>query len=103
MSILGDPYYDKAQLITEQVLNKMDFNELIFSYLCIEVDFKFSDETKYPCIPTRVDNDVDIYPLKGTSVITGVEYLKAKNMGCVLKVKNCVYVPFRLLKEIEKT
>jgi hypothetical protein len=60
----------------------------------MDVEFLFPEETKYPCIPTRVDKDVDIYPLKGTSTITGSEYIAAKSMGCKIKVKTCVYVPF---------
>jgi len=70
----------------------------------MEVDFSFPSVTKYPCIPTRVDDDVDIYPLKGTSIITGIEYLMAKAMGCKIVVKNCIHVPFtKAPKEEYKT
>jgi len=94
MSILGTPCYEKVRILSSVELNKMDYKNLIFSYLSIEVEFSFPYNTKYPCIPTRVDDDVDIYPLKGVSVITGAEYLLAKAMNCRMIVKDCVYVPF---------
>ncbi|KAI1430456.1 hypothetical protein GGR50DRAFT_702051, partial [Xylaria sp. CBS 124048] len=73
--------------------------DLVLNYLILEVDFTFKEGTKYPCIPTRVDDDVDIYPLKGTSIITGSEYLVALSMGCKLYVKGGVIIPFKRLVE----
>jgi len=64
------------------------------NYIILDVTFEFKKDTKYPCITTRVDNDVDIYPLKGRSTITGPEYLAAKAMGCKLFVKSGVIIPF---------
>jgi len=95
MSILGHPDTDKAVRIYDKTVIGMSSNTLIFNYIILDVEFKFKKGTKYPCIPTRVDNNVDIYPLEGVSTITGVEYLVAKSMGCNLKVKEGVLIPFK--------
>lgn len=95
MSILGDPDYSKARRIFNKTVESMDANDLLLNYLVIEVDFVFPLSVKYPSIPTRVDDDMDIYPLKGTSIITGSEYLVAKSMGCRLYVKEGVIIPFK--------
>src|ERR1700712_241431 len=73
----------------------MSDSDLLLNYIVLEVDFSFPKDVKYPSIPTRVDDDVDIYPLKGTSSITGCEYLVAKSMGCRLYVKEGVLIPFK--------
>lgn len=98
MSILGDPLYDKAVRLYQKTIIKMSEEELILNYIMVEVDFEFPDIIKYPCIPTRVDDNIDIYPLKGRSTITGCEYLVAKNMGCKLYVREGVMIPFKRSK-----
>jgi hypothetical protein len=95
MSILGHPDTDKAVRVFDKTVKGMDINTLIFNYIILDVDFKFTKNTKYPCIPTRVDNNVDIYQVEGTSTITGVEYLVAKSMGCRLYVKDGILIPFK--------
>jgi hypothetical protein len=94
MCLLGDPKLDKAARVYKNIINKMSDEELMLSYLVIDVDFKFPPNTKYPSIPTRVDNDVDIYPLEGRSIITGPEYVTAKSIGCNLRVRSGVIIPF---------
>lgn len=105
MSILGHPDYNKAVRLTKVDVDRMEKDPLLFlfSYTVLEVEFKFDEKTKYPCIPARVDEDVDIYPLEGKSVITGPEYLVALSMGCKMTVKDGVRIPFRGYKtEIEE-
>lgn len=95
MSILGDPNYDKVSYLFNKTLDDMKAEDLLFNYIAVDVEFEFPVSVKYPCIPTRVDNDVDIYPRKGRSIITGPEYLAARSMGCRLFLKHGVIVPFK--------
>lgn len=94
MTLLGHPDYDKASRLYNNTIQKMTSRDLLLNYIIVEVDFKFKKNVKFPCIPTRVDNDIDIYPLEGRSIITGSEYLVAKSMGCDLSVRSGVLVPF---------
>lgn len=95
MSILGDPDYNKATYIFNNTVEKMSYRDLLFNYIIVDVDFKFHKDIKYPCIPTRVDDNVDIYPMEGRSTITGCEYFVARSMGCRLHVRTGVMVPFK--------
>lgn len=94
MSILGHPNYNKAVTIYNKTVINMKREDLILNYIVLDVEFDFPKTVKYPCIPTRVDDDVDIYPRTGRSTITGVEYYVALSMGCKLIVKSGVMVPF---------
>lgn len=96
MSILGHPDTEKAVRVFNNTVVGMSIKDLLFNYIILDVEFEFPEETKYPSIPTRVDDNVDIYPLKGRSMITGCEYLVAKKAGCRLIVKDGVLIPFKL-------
>ena len=95
MSILGDPSYEHAAYLFDKTVKTFSYKDLLFNYIALDVEFKFPSNVKYPCIPTRVDDNVDIYPRYGRSVITGAEYLVAKSMGCKLYVKSGVIIPFK--------
>jgi len=95
MSILGHPDTEKGVRIFNKTVQNMSPKDLLFNYIIVDVEFKFDKNTKYPCIPSRVDDNVDIYPLEGRSTITGCEYLVAKSMGCRLYVKDGVMIPFK--------
>lgn len=95
MSILGHPDTEKAVRVFNKTVENMSADVLIYNYIILEVTYKFDKKTKYPCIPTRVDDNVDIYPLEGSSTITGLEYLVAKSMGCHLVVKDGIMIPFK--------
>lgn len=95
MSMLGDPDYKRAAYVFNKTIEKMNYRDLLLNYIMVDVDFKFPDNVKYPCIPTRVDDDIDIYPKQGRSTITGCEYFVAKSMGCRLHVRTGVIVPFK--------
>ena len=101
MSILGHPDVEKAGRIYDKTVKEMTPDKLLLNYIVLDVEFKFPSNTKYPSIPTRVDDNVDIYPLEGRSTITGSEYLVAKSMGCRLLVKSGVMIPFDLNKKEE--
>lgn len=96
MSILGHPNVDKARRIFNKTVINMSNEDLLFNYIVVDVDFEFNNKTKYPCIPCRVDDNVDIYPIKGNSIITGCEYLVAKSMGCRLYVNDGILIPFNI-------
>jgi hypothetical protein len=102
MSILGHPDVEKAGRIYDKTVKEMTPDKLLLNYIVLDVEFKFPSNTKYPCIPTRVDDNVEIYPLEGRSTITGAEYLVAKSMGCRLLVKSGVMIPFDLTKKVSK-
>ena len=95
MSILGHPDLDQAVHIYNKTLLKMSNEDLLLNYIVVDVEFTFPDNVKYPCIPARVDDEVDIYPLSGRSTITGSEYLVAKSMGCRLHARSGVMIPFK--------
>jgi hypothetical protein len=46
--------------------------------------------TPYPLTP------LPPYPLKGSAVLTGAEYLQAKNQGCKFEIEVVNYIPFNL-------
>jgi hypothetical protein len=102
MAILGNPDYKQAKTITEESLNLLSDADLIRNYIILSVKFKFPDEVKYPSIPCQVDETTTIYPLSGKAVITGIEYLLAKNQGCVFTdIEDIFMIPFER-KEIQK-
>ena len=101
MSILGHPEYKYAVRLSDKEVKEMfdkDPRQFLFNYIVLDVKFKFDHKTKYPSIPARVDEHVDIYPLEGKSVITGPEYLVARSIGCDITVKEGVLIPFKGFK-----
>lgn len=93
MCILGHPDVEKAKRIFNQTVLKMDDIQFLFSYMILEVEFEFKPYTKYPCLPVK-SGDLEIYPLKGSTIITGPEYLVAKKMDCKMYVTDGVMIPF---------
>jgi len=99
MCILGHPLTGSAGRLYKDTMDKLSDNDLLLSYSVLEVKFEFPEGTKYPCIPTRVDDNIDIYPLRGVSTITGPEYIVAKNMGCEIEVLQGIMTPFERISE----
>lgn len=95
MSMLGDPDYSKGKIIFRKEIEQLSDEALIKSYIIIKASFIFPKNTKYPSIPVSVDEDLTIYPLKGDCVLTGAEYVLAKNQGCGVYIKYGYYIPFR--------
>ena len=79
---------------TIETLNSLAREEILFSYIIISVDFEFPSETKYPSIPCSVDENCTVYPLKGSAILTGAEYLLAKSQGCKFYIQDIFYTPF---------
>lgn len=94
MSMAGSPEYDKCKRITIQELQKMSKEEILFSYLILYADFEFPLGTKYPSIPCYVDESCTVYPLSGSCVLTGAEYLLASSQKCKLKIYEIYITPF---------
>jgi len=99
MAGLGNPDYNKGRMITVKQLEKMSFNEILYSYIIMKVKFKFNAKTKFPSIPVHIDETTSVYPLEGEAILTGSEYLLAKSQKCVLKISEIYYLPFEKSKE----
>lgn len=87
--------YKELKLLNQKQLEKYPTREFFLNYMAMEVVFEFPEEVKYPCIPQNVDEFTAIYPRTGKSVITGFEYLLAKNLGCKFKKVHAVSIPFK--------
>jgi hypothetical protein len=94
MSMAGHPDYAGYRRLTITDLNKLTNDEILFSYLIMSVEFEFPTNTKYPSIPCYVDENCTIFPLQGSAVLTGAEYILAKSQGCRLKIEDIHLVPF---------
>ena len=84
MCALGDPLYKGMRRLSQREMEKLSVEDLLKNYIAVETKFEFPSDVKYPCIPQNVDDTTTIYPMSGKSVITGFEYLQAKNEGCKL-------------------
>lgn len=102
MAGLGNPDYNKGRMITIRQLEKMSFNEVLYSYIIMKVKFKFKAKTKYPSIPVQIDETTSVYPLEGEAILTGAEYLLAKSQKCELKISDIYYLPFERTKKERK-
>ena len=95
MAMAGHPDYASCRRITLSELKSLSREEVLFSYLIINADFKFPVGTKYPSIPCTVDENCTVYPLRGNCVITGAEYLLAISQKCELKIHDIYLTPFQ--------
>jgi hypothetical protein len=101
MSGLGNPDYKKGRLLSIKQFEKMSFKDILFSYIIIKTTFKFKKNTKFPSVPNFIDETTTVYPLDGVEevLLTGPEYLLAKNQGCEFKISEIYYIPFEKDKE----
>jgi hypothetical protein len=99
MAGLGNPDYNKGRSISVRELEKMSFNDILYSYVIMKAKFQFNSKTKFPSIPANVDEDVSVYALEGESIINGAEYLLAKSQKCKLQISEIYYLPFEKDKE----
>ena len=95
MAMMGDPQYDRMRVLTTSELNELSDNDLLYSYTIIHCEFEFDEKVKYPSIGCFIDQTTTVYPLKGTGLLTGSEYLLAKSQGCMFKIIEVVYIPFK--------
>lgn len=95
MSMAGHPDYEKCVMLSNNELEKLTKDEILYSYLIIKAEFEFPEGTKYPSIPCYVDENCTVYPLKGNCILTGSEFLLAKSQKCKLKLNEIFYTPFK--------
>lgn len=74
LSQCGSPAYDKTVNLPS---NKVNFK---LGYSAVRVQFNFPPSIIYPPIPVTLEGKLNIYPLQGESLITGLEYLSAVNI-----------------------
>ena len=99
MAMMGDPNYDLARRLSPSEIKLMSDNELLYSYTTIEVKyFRFPDLT-YPSIGFFADEITTVYPRSGKGVLSGSEYVAAKNQGCYMELEGGTVIPFKLKKE----
>lgn len=95
--MLGDPNYDLARRISPSEIKVMTDNELLYSYTTIEVEnYRFPGSINYPSIPCYSDEVTTVYPLTGKAILTGSEYIAARNQGCNMDLRGGTLIPFRL-------
>lgn len=83
------------------MIKKSD-TELINSYIIIIGNFKAVSSLKFPSIPVTVDEHTTIYPLEGSCVLTGSEYVVARNQGIIINIERVYNIPFRCSKSKNK-
>ena len=93
MSHLSFPHYPAATLVNPDEIEKWSEEDLLKGYIILNGTFKFPDNTKYPSIPCYIDKTTTVYPLFGTCLLTGPEYILAKNQGCSINIISAFYIP----------
>lgn len=102
MALLGNPDYKNAKNLTVEELYNLSDDDLIMNYIVFSTKFQFPKDTKYPSIPCYIDEATTIYPLKGEAILTGIEFLLAKNQGCVFNdVKDVFMIPFEKMVVVD--
>ena len=103
LSMAGHPDYSNCIRLTISELKSLSRGDKLYSYLIIKADFKFPKDIQYPSIPCYVDENCTVYPLQGTCIITGSEYILASSQKCQFKISEIYYTPFKTsdFKEIK--
>jgi hypothetical protein len=91
MSMAGHPESENCRRLTPEELGQLSNEDILYSYLVIQADFRFPEGTKYPSIPCYVAENCTVYPLRGSCVLTGSEYLLAKSQNCKIKMHEIIY------------
>ena len=100
MSFLGHPQYHLIRFLNQQAMENLPLRDYFRNYIVVEARFSHPDEVKFPGIPQNVDDTTTIYPKSGNGVMTGYEFLLAKNLGCELKNVHAMVIPFKTESEI---
>ncbi|KAG0121864.1 hypothetical protein HOY82DRAFT_544419, partial [Tuber indicum] len=78
LSLCGSPDYSNIKFLDANTdIKKLNFLD---GYSALNVQFNLPGEINFPPIPVSVDKNITVYPLQGESLITGLEYLSAKNI-----------------------
>lgn len=94
MSHLSLPDYSGGGLLLDHdSVESLSTEELLRGYLIVNGTFTFPNCVKYPSIPCYIDSTTTLYPQNGNCLLTGPEYLLAKNQGCKIKIKSAYYIP----------
>jgi hypothetical protein len=96
MCVLGDPVYKSMYRLSQGEIEFLGVEDFLKNYIALETKFEYPADVKYPCIPQNVDDTTTIYPRSGKSVITGFEYLEAKNRGCRFWDTEAYIIPYRI-------
>lgn len=92
----GHPEYAHAITLKASDFKRLSDEKILNSYMVINCTFGFPDTVKYPSIPCYVDETTTVYPLNGSAILTGPEYILARNQGCNINIKEDVYmIPFK--------
>lgn len=100
MCLMGHPNYSRAGAVEIEDFLKLNNQQLLASYYIIKGTFKFPTSVKYPSIPCFADETTTVYPSNGkNAVLTGPEYVLAKEQGCEIKIDSVYNIPFKELGE----
>jgi hypothetical protein len=100
MAKIGHPAYSSIKTVTQKELSRIEDKEFFDNYFAIKCSFSFPETVIYPCLPCSVDPNTTVYPLEGSGVITGLEYLAASKMGCVFEKVRAIKIPFSEREEV---
>ena len=92
MTHLTLPDYSQGRVLDAAKVEKMTTEQLLSGYLVIDCLFKFPDDTKYPSLPCYLDKTATVYPLQGSCVLTGPEFVLAKQQNCKIDIKSAFYI-----------
>ena len=91
---LGHPMYSKGKELTIVQLLQLSDDDLLYSYTVIKCYFVFPNSVKYPSIPVYINETSTVYPLTGRAILTGAEYILARNQGCKFTIFSVYRIPF---------
>lgn len=96
MAHLGDPDYEEISVNQASEISIDDWTHDLFldNYVIVKGSFEFPSNVKYPSIPCFVDEVITVYPLKGSCILTGPEYLVALNQGAEFSLDTVLIIPF---------
>ncbi len=80
--------YDAMRMVTEPELFTGDVCGLA------RVKFKFSEDTRFPCLPVKTEKYGLYYPLEGESYCTAPEIRVALDMGCEIDILQGFIIPW---------
>jgi len=92
MTELSLPDYYNASLQNPDEVLKWSNDSLMTGYLIVNCDFTFPHDTKFPSIPCYIDKTTTVYPLTGSTFLTGPEFLLAKAQGATFDIKSAFYI-----------
>jgi hypothetical protein len=99
LSAAGNPVYSEGKVLSSFEFSLMSDYELLYSYIVIKCDFEFPDNVKFPSIPCYVDDTTTVYPRVGEAVLTGAEYILARNQKCTFAFHEIYLIPFETTKD----